>query len=463
MPGHSYPRNMYTSGHDIMGVLKRQVRKRPITLVEDAIVTDLIQHRGQVCGAVGLDLRRGEQFEIAARAVVLATGGSHNVYGYTTGPEDLTGDGQAMALRAGARLVNMEMTQFLPTTLMEPPIARGSLFPFLLGPQNALRLWLLNRYGERFMARWDSQRMEHSTRDLVSIGIMTEVFEGRGSPLGGAYYSLAHLPKNLVRDFARWGAKPFIDQNWSAHGLNFKHLVDRLLDGEAIEVAPAAHFFMGGVLVDQRFETGLPGLFAAGEVTGPCHGANRLSGNATTQVVVQGARAGAAAAEYVQRQKGKPPRPKVTAAMNERLEAPLRRESGPNAYEVRQELQRISAEQVGVVRDGERLASAVERLQQIRRDVVPTLASRERSRVYNREWLECLQVESMAVTLETIARAALFRQESRGAHYRRDFPKPDYERWQLNTVITARDGDLEIVTSPVRATTLQPPGDGEAE
>ena len=455
MPGHSYPRNMYTSGHDIMAVLKRQVRKRSIRLVEDTIVTDLLRHNGQVAGALGLDLRRGEATTIAAKAVVLATGGSHNVYTYTTGPEELTGDGQAMAARAGAELVNMEMVQFLPTTLIEPPIARGHLFPFLLGPQNALRIWLLNRYGERFMTRWDPARMEHSTRDLLAIGIATEVAEGRGSPLGGAYFSVAHLPNNLVRDFARWGAKPFIDEKWSSHGLNFRHLVDRLLDGDAIEVAPAAHFFMGGVCINERMETSVPGLFAAGEVTGPLHGANRLSGNATSQAVVQGARAGEAAAAFATRAGAAVP--EVPDAVRERIEGPLQRDSGPTAYEVRAELQAIAADQVGVLRDGGGLARAVERVVALRRDAAPRLASRAKDRVFNREWLECLQVESTAATLEMIARAALLRTESRGAHYRRDYPNVDYSAWQRNTIAVERDGEVCTMSRPIRTTMLPAP------
>src|SRR5579884_3673541 len=138
----------------VVQVLKAQVKRRPIQVVEDTMITDLLTRDGQVVGAVGLDLTRGEPVAFAAKAVILATGGGHNLYEYNTGPEDLTGDGQAMALRAGAELIDMEMTQFIPTTIVNPPLARGNLFPFLLGPQNALRVWLLNKYGERFMARW---------------------------------------------------------------------------------------------------------------------------------------------------------------------------------------------------------------------------------------------------------------------------------------------------------------------
>jgi len=406
---------------------------------------------------MALDLRSGEAEVIQASAVILATGGGHNVYAYTTGPEDLTGDGQAMALRAGVPLINMEMTQFLPTTIINPPMARGNLFPFLLGPQNGLKYWLLNKYGERFMADWDAARMEFSTRDLTSIGIMNEILEGRGGPEGGVYYSLAHLPSNLIEDFGRWGGKPFIKSDWSAHGHNFREVVDRLKAGEAIEVAPAAHFFMGGVQIDETMATALPGLFAAGEVTGGVHGANRLSGNAFAQIVTQGTRAGEAAVAFAQRE-GEPAAPSasVLAGARERLETPLARPSGVTAYELRGELHEIAAEKVGVLRTGAALAEAVDRIDDLRRNALPRLASRAKGHRFNREWVECLQAESMLATLQAIARSALVREESRGAHYRRDFPRTDNDRWLVNTVAHQRDGQLEIATSPVRTTRLEP-------
>jgi succinate dehydrogenase/fumarate reductase flavoprotein subunit len=353
----------------------------------------------------------------------------------------------------------MEMTQFIPTTIINPPLARGNLFPFLLGPQNGLKYWLLNRYGERFMARWDSARMEFSTRDLTSIGIANEILEGHGGPEGGVYYSLAHLPSNLVEDFARWGAKPFIKADWSAHGHSFRDVVDRLKAGEAIEVAPAAHFFMGGVRIDEDTRTDLPGLFAAGEVTGGTHGANRLSGNAFAQIVTQGHRAGAAAVAFARSEGNAPPvGVTVVERARERLEAPLRRDGGVTAYDLRRELQAIAAEKVGVLRTGEALAQAVERLEELSAQSIPRIYARARERRYNREWVECLQAENMLTTLLAIARSALLREESRGAHYRRDFPQTDNVGWLQNTVARLRDGNLEVGTSPVRMTRLSPRG-----
>src|SRR5579884_2969383 len=438
-------------------VLKAQVKRRPIQVVEDTMITDLLTRDGQVVGAVGLDLTRGEPVAFAAKAVILATGGGHNLYEYNTGPEDLTGDGQAMALRAGAELIDMEMTQFIPTTIVNPPLARGNLFPFLLGPQNALRVWLLNKYGERFMARWDPERMEHSTRDLLSIGIMTEVVEGRGTPNGGVYMSLAHLPTNLIDDFARWGAKPFIRKDWYSHGLSFAPLMEEVKRGRAIEVAPACHFFMGGVRIDEWCATSLPGLFAAGEVTGAVHGANRLSGNAFAQVLVQGKRAGEAAARFAARSRAVPePDPAQVRELWARIEAPLERE-GPCSYEVRDELRALAQQKVGVVRDGPALRAAVERIEALRREAIPRLAARNRDRVFNPEWVECLQVANIATTLAAVARGALAREESRGAHYRRDYPRLDNARWLQHTIQRMEDGVLQLRLEPVATPLLRPP------
>jgi succinate dehydrogenase/fumarate reductase flavoprotein subunit len=456
MPGHSYPRNMYTSGHDLVQVLKVKIKRRPaIRMIEDTMVTDLLTRDGQVVGAVGLDLIRGEPVEFAAKAVVLATGGGHNLFEYNTGPEELTGDGQAMALRAGAELLNMEMMQFLPTTIVNPPLARGNLFPFLLGPQNALRVWLLNKYGERFMAKWDPERMEHTTRDLLSIGIMNEVLEGRGSPGGGVYMSLQHLPRNLIDYFAQWGAKPFIDKSWHSHGLGFADLMERVKGGEAMEVAPAAHFFMGGIRVDEWGATSLPGLFAGGEVSGGCHGANRLSGNAFAQVLVQGKRAGEAAARFAAQSRAVPePDPRQVQELQARIMAPLERE-GPESFEVREELRNLAQQKVGVVRDGALMREAFERIEELRREAVPRMAARNRDRLFNPEWVECLQVVNLADSLAALTRGALAREESRGAHYRRDFPQ--MARQPQNVIQRQVDGSVELRQEPVPTPFLKPP------
>jgi succinate dehydrogenase/fumarate reductase flavoprotein subunit len=453
MPGHSRPRNVYTSGGDVARTLRKQVRRRPVQLLEEVMITGLLLSGGRVCGAAGLDIRRGVPLVIRAGAVVLATGGAHHIFPFTTGPEGQTGDGHAMAIRVGAEMINLEMVQSLPTILLSPPMMRGSIFIFLLGPQSGVRGWLLNRYGERFMERWDLARMERSTRDVLSVAIASEVAAGRGSPSGGVYFSTAHLPRNLVWDFARWGAKPYIRTDWTAHGLDYRPVVERLMAGEGVEVAPAVHFFMGGVRIDERCQTTLPYLLAAGEVAGGVHGANRLSGNAFTQMLVQGRVAGERAAELAMA--GPPPDPDpalLREALNRLLQPLERRGDGVTGYEAMEAIQAIAGDHAGVVRDEASLSEGIDRLRRLKTDVSEHLHCTAAEREYNPGWVEALQARSAIPVLEGILRSALLRGESRGAHFRSDFPDSSAE-WLRNVLLRSEDdGDTyQLRTEPVRA------------
>ena len=461
MPGHRFPRGMYTSGVEVDRVLGKQVRQKKIQLIEDTYIHDLVIRDGEVIGAVGLELRRGKPVAFSAKAVIVATGGCHGAYSYSTGPEGLTGDGQAMAFRAGAELINMEMVQFIPTTPIEPVMARGSLFPFLLGPQNALRVWFLNKYGERFMSRWDSQRMEHSTRDTLSLGIMTEILEGRGGPKGGIYFSLAHLPKNLIADFARWGGKPFLKSNWYAHGLDCSPMVEKLMQGEAIEVLPAVHFFMGGVKVNERCETTIPGLYATGETAGGIHGANRLSGTAFSHILVLGQRAGYFAAQRVASQSvSTEPDKYELDVFEKRLLHPILCHGNVNPYEVKRELQDIAWHKLGVIRDNALLKTALKTLDEMKNTKLALMTSRAHQEHYNLEWLECLQVENIVLVQEAIARCALLRSESRGAHFRKDYPDIDNTHWLKSTIARMTGDGMVVTTEPVELPIIRPEMNG---
>jgi succinate dehydrogenase/fumarate reductase flavoprotein subunit len=438
--------------------MARQVRRRPIRLIDNVMVTDLLTSRGRAAGVVGLQITTGRPLIIDAGAVVLATGGAHNVYPFHTGPEGLTGDGHAIAFRAGAELLNMEMVQSLPTVLLSPPMLKGSIFVFLLGPQSGVRGWLLNKYGERFMERWDPRRMERSTRDMLSVGIANEISEGRGSPLGGVYYSVAHLPRNLVNDFARWGAKPYIRGNWTAQGLDYKPLIESMMAGDAAEVAPAVHFFMGGIKINKECETGVPFLLAAGEVAGGLHGANRLSGNAFTQMQVQGKIAGERAARLARAES----RPDLDNRQIQEAVAgimqPLEREAGLTGYDAMDAIQDVAAKHAGVVRNGTSLEEGLSRLRQLRSDLFGQLCCKSREREYNLGWVQALQAKNCHTTLEAILTGALLRQESRGAHYRQDHREINRE-WLRTVVLRSPDGGLSLEphTEPVRVTSVRMP------
>lgn len=453
-PGHRYPRGVYTSGVEMMKALGRQVSARPIKILPHTMITDLVVSDGSVTGAVGIDLPTGEFVEIHAKSVIIATGGAHLVYPVQTAPEELTGDGHGMAFRAGAEFVDMEMVQFLPCTFINPPAWRGVGFPFLIGPEGGLDSWLLNKYGERFMKQWDPGRIEKTTRDKLAIGIMNEVVNGNGSPAGGVYFSIAHLPHNLVDYFATWYGKPYLQDDWTYQGFELKDLMEEMKKGYAVEVGPACHFFIGGIRVNAECETSVRGLFAAGEVAGGTHGANRLSGNACTQAVVQGARAGLAAAKYAQGSSWMTIPNDIVGELRERAYKPLGGGGSVSAADMKKSLQKLAWENAGVLRTGEQLSASLDQVRRLDGEILPGIRSKCKDRAYNREWIECLQLRNMATVLEMIMTAACERTESRGAHHRLDHPQRDDEQWLRNTIIHNVGGRASVSMQPLVITRL---------
>jgi len=457
IPGHRYPRCVTTTGRQIVGALKHRINAcNRIRLIEDTMITDLLTADGHVAGAVGLDLCTGEPVVISARAVVLATGGGQMVYPIQTAPEELTGDGLAMAYRAGVELIDMEMIQFHPCNFITPPAWKGLGFPFTIGPGGGLRnTWLLNKWGERFMEKWDPKRMENTTRDILSVAIMNEVLEGRGSPNGGVYLSLSHLPANLIDDFGQWFH--LVRPDWHYGGFKFGQLVEEIKQGSAMEVVPACHFFMGGIRIGRTCETSLPGLFAVGEVAGGGHGANRLSDVALTEVLVHGAIGGSAAAGFAGECQPVPAEDQQVKELTEKIMRPLARHQGPGPYEVRKRIQGIAWAKAGVVRTGSSLAEAIAEVRSLEEGAMPQLCCRSKDRVYNREWIEAIQLENLLTVLECIALSALARQESRGAHFRRDFPQMDNENHLKNVVLRRDNGRTTVRCTPVALTRCAPP------
>jgi succinate dehydrogenase/fumarate reductase flavoprotein subunit len=458
-PGHRTARGVWISGMELMQTLRKLMIKLDVKVREEFFATDLLLNDGAVAGIAGIDQRTGDVVALRAKAVVLATGGGMMIYPLQTAPEELTGDGHSMALRAGAELIDMEMVQFLPCTLMNPPIWRGIQFPWVLGPQSGIRAWFLNRFGERFMAKWDPANIEFTTRDVISIACMKEVIEGRGGPQGGIFVSWAHLPSDIIDFSAKWYFRTHLRGNWHWEGFDFAELVENIKKGHAVEVTLASHFFMGGVSIDTHCASRVPGLFACGEVAGGLHGANRLSGNASSQILVQGRAAGAAAAAFAKGRK----QPDIPRAAWERarqaLEAPLRHDAGVLPYEIKEELQRLANLKVGMLRTGESLQEALEGTRRLRRDALPRVYCREKGRVYNKEWADAVECRSMLDTLEATALCALRRQESRGAHYREDFPVQDNASAPWNGIVALDGGEIVHATRATHTHRLAPPRD----
>jgi succinate dehydrogenase/fumarate reductase flavoprotein subunit len=449
-PGHTYPRGLWIPGLKLARLLARRLRSMGISVLENAMVVDLLRDAEGVLGGVALDIPTGRLLLLRSRAVVLATGGAMRVFPLTTAPEELTGDGLAMALRCGAALQDMEFPMFLPYTFLTPPALRGVIFPYDVS--TLLEVHALNRRGERYMARWDPQRLEKTTRDINSVAAAMEIRAGRGSRAGGTFLSFEHLPRNLLEFSAEWF--PGNLRNWRAAGFRLRDFFPSL--DEAWEVAPACHFWNGGLKIDERCRTSVPGLFAAGEGTAGIHGANRLAGNALTMTQVWGKRAGFFAAAFAKSSKLREPRHaqvEEVARKVLRLRFPA---PGPTVVEMRQEIRRIAGEMVGIVREEESLSQALAAISDLR-DQLPHQCVLSQDPCFNREWVEGLQNENLLDVLEAVVRASLARRESRGALYRVDYPFTDDDRWLCNLVLQRHDAEWTIREEPVQELSVSLP------
>jgi succinate dehydrogenase/fumarate reductase flavoprotein subunit len=455
MSGHSHPRGVMVSAPEMIRIYRRKTRESGATVLNNIMIQELLTHDGRCTGVTGVDLRSGELLVVRARATLLATGGGMRLYPITTGPEELTGDGTAMALRAGVELADMEFPMFLPGTFPWPQAVKGVNTPFKLSAAGLVHGHLLNKHGERFMARWDPVKMERTTRDILSVGIWTEIMEGRGGPHGGVFVSLRHLPENLIDYIMEWLPPKYLKRYGGFDMKNFIPDLKRF----AMESVPACHFFNGGIRIDADCHTNLPGLYAAGEVTAGVHGSNRLSGNAFTDMIVWGHRAAASIARDVGG--GLPaaePDSRQVKELHGRILAPLDRQKGEDVQRLRDELMELAWQKAGIVRQKQQLMEAEARLRELR-EGARRVALNCRERIYNKEWIKALELENMLDNLECIVESALSREESRGSHYRKDFPQTDHGSWAVNQVLVKSGGGLQIRKERPVVTRMELPTD----
>jgi len=453
-PGHSYPRGLWIPGVKMARLLARQMEKRGVSVLENTMVLELTRDNDGVTGALALHTPTGTVLQLVARAVVLATGGAMRVFPLTTAPEELTGDGLAMAYRCGAELQDMEFPMFLPYTFLTPPALRGAIFSY--DASALLNTHALNRHGDRYMARWDPKRMERTTRDINSVAAAVEILEGRGSKAGGTYLSLKHLPRNLVDFSTEWFPENM--RGWRHAGFRLTEFFGDPVR-KAWEVAPASHFWNGGVRISERCETSVPGLFAAGEGTAGIHGANRLAGNALTMTQVWGKRAGASAAAFARAHRQRPVEEAGRREFTEMVRSFLSGsgQGGHAPIEMRKEIRRVAGDLVGIVRSKDRLEAALERISFLRREL-PNQRLVDTSTAFNRELIEALQNGNTLDVLEMVVRASLERKESRGAMYRLDYPMTDDDNWLCNIVITrSANGEPNLSKRAVRQAWLTLP------
>lgn len=440
-PGHDRPRCVYvdflSTGPAVSRTLRAQVQRvgPAIRRIGEVAATDLIVQDGVVTGAAALHVATGEALTIGAGATIIATGGLTRLYARNSASLNMSGDGYALALRAGAVLQDMEFVQFFPIGHLAPRMI--GMDPIMWDPfRYKLGGRLLNGAMEDFLPRWggDHEGGKYSTtRDLATYAITKEVEAGRGSPSGGAWLSFSHVPEPELRQ--TFG--PVIDR-LAANGID--------LTRDAIEVSPIAHYHMGGVRVDSAMRTNVPGLLAAGEAVGGANGANRLSGNAITEALAYGRIAGAEAIRIAA--SGETPKFAREAARDalDRLNATGREMNTAAAIS---RLQGLMSRDVGPFRTAEGLGRAATALAAMRAEIgdAPPGAPGLPHDLARLDWFDLRQ---MILVAEAVVQAAAARTESRGAHQREDFPETE-EAWRLNQLLELRGGTTILSQLPVAA------------
>jgi fumarate reductase (CoM/CoB) subunit A len=437
----------FDEGIGVSEVMLHQIFRRKVRLREHHMIVDLIRDlENRVVGALVLDLARGTWIIYDCGAVVLATGGASQLYATNSGPSINTGDGIAVAYRAGAELVDIEFMQFIPIAFVYPPTARGYT---LTEPQHyGMRHYdvhgepgkLLNSLGERFILKHDPIRREGGTRDILARAIMLEILEGRGSPEGGVW--LEPDPR-IYESFLR--ERP----------IYVKRILENYGEEEArflrpFQVMPSALYTTGGIRIDDMGSTTLAGLYAAGEVAGGVHGANRLGGSSMPDIQVFGRRAGLAAAQSALDRPDRPaPDTRLSRERADALGSILQRSGGMRPTVLKRQIQNLMWQNVGLVRNGPGLSDALRAFSELREQILPRLSVSSRTRILNREWMEAIELENLLDLGEAMALAALTRTETRGAHYRQDFPSIIDSAWLANLYVRRVRDRLTIEKRPV--------------
>jgi succinate dehydrogenase / fumarate reductase flavoprotein subunit len=467
--GHKYPRLAHVgdrTGLEIIRTLQDHAVYQPIDVHMECTIVSLLKDGNRIAGALGYDRDRGRFKVFVAKAVVLATGGIGRAFSVTSNSWEYTGDGHALAYNAGAALQDMEFVQFHPTGMVWPPSVRGILVTEGVRGEGGI---LVNKEGRRFMfddipENYRGQTADNEeegwrytqgdknarrppellTRDHVARAIMKEVREGRGSPHGGVFLDISWISSKLS------GAEEHIKKKLPSMYHQFKQLADIDITKEPMEVGPTTHYVMGGIRVDGDTQmSSVPGLFAAGEVGAGLHGANRLGGNSLSDLLVFGMRAGKYAAEFAGRQSS--PRvdlQQADAIVRTALEPFDRRDGGEGPYQVEHDLQTMMQELVGIVRREDEMRRALDGLKALKERArkVSVTGNRE----YNPGWHTALDLQNLLTVSEIVARAALERKESRGGHFRDDFPEKDPAYGKFNIVVKrGSNGEMLVVREPI--------------
>jgi len=421
--GHTYARccSPIGGGHKTLEMMRKEVLHRRVEVRENIFITRILLRGGEVCGAYGLDIESGGERIFTCKAAVIATGGATRLYPYTSASFHTTGDGFLLGLEAGAELANMEFVEFtvipkvglriISSSGITPFMGRGSM--------------LFNARGERFLTRWDPEQLERTTRAVLARAIYKEWLEGRGP----VYNDTSRFTPEIWDEFE-------MSQGQALHKLRAAGIEPRR---ERFEWVPAAHTFLGGIVIDGRAGTGVPGLFASGETTNGFHGANRLSDNAISECLVFGKRSGRFAAKHAKGREAPEIPPSELGAERERLRGQFS-DAGEDPRQIEKHIRNIAWRTIGVVRNGKDLREGVSAFQEAQR--TPLLVRG------TAELLVALEARHIARVGEIAARAALRREESRGQHFREDFPEKRGD-WRRILTVRAGSGGLIFGERPV--------------
>jgi succinate dehydrogenase / fumarate reductase flavoprotein subunit len=467
--GHRYPRLAHVgdrTGLELVRTLQDHVIHLGVTVHMEHTVVSLLLDSGRAAGAVAYDRERGRFHVFAAKAVVLATGGVGRAYKITSNSWEGTGDGHALAARAGAELIDMEFVQFHPTGMIWPPSVRGILVTEAVRGEGGV---LKNNQGRRFMFddipdnykpqtasdpeegwryvtgdKTARRPPELLTRDHVARCIVREVKEGRGSPHGGVFLDIAWIKEKIPN------AAEHIKRKLPSMYHQFKELADLDITTTPMEIGPTTHYIMGGIRVDADSQMStIPGLFAAGECASGINGANRLGGNSLSDLIVFGKRAGEYAAEFA-RQNGdvRVDDGAVERAMKEALEPFERGSTGENPYKVQEDLQETMQDLVGIVRQESEMREALTRLQKLKERAARVGVSGHRE--YNGGWHTAIDLRNLLTVAEAITVSALERKESRGGHFREDYPQKSDEFATVNIMVKQTpEGSMQVSRIPI--------------
>ena len=457
------PGSWFTSGKATGLACRQSVLETPgIDVVEDVIICDLIKREDKVIGALGVNVYTGELVAFQAKAVVLCTGG-YQPFSFKCSHSGTTGDGMAMAYRAGAMLADMEFLLFLPGVLLSPQFHRGSIFPFIWYVAGFVRPEVRNGAGERITDCMSPDLLEMAEGSEWAKLVFTyywgkDIAAGKGTANGGVHFDFSNS--------SRWryfsGAfkamvmlKQWYRKSWRYQGEDMSDLNKMALKGIPWEVGLSSEYSMGGIIVDAKMWTGVPGLFAGGEVTSGVFGASRMA-RALTEMLVQGHRAGVSAAAYARQADSAEIEVDQLSENRERILRPFNQKSGISPSKVHAAIESAADSGFAFVREEVGLRSTLQEIERIRDEDMPQMALGSQSRVYNYEWMESIQARNLITCVEAGVKAALMRRESRGFHIRSDWPEVDNNNWVERIIVGEENGRMAVTRRKPVFTTLAP-------